>query len=126
MLSLWCFVLPWDAWLLRSSTHHVVNPIQWMYRNLLVLFFMCVVVGIWVFVVALFVYHIFLLSTAQTTWEHLCRDKIDYLKSFPREVLPFSAGGALANAVMFFRRRCRPPPIIWRSTWKLGDEVPFN
>lgn len=34
-------------------------------------------------------YHAYLLCTNQTTWEHQTRNRITYLKPYPRGVLPF-------------------------------------
>ena len=34
-------------------------------------------------------YHTYLLSSGQTTWEHTCRDRITYLKPYERSILPF-------------------------------------
>jgi palmitoyltransferase len=49
---------------------------------------------------------VFLLFTAQTTWEVSSKDKISYLRGVPRNVYPFSRGPARDCADFC----CRPPP----------------
>jgi palmitoyltransferase len=52
---------------------------------------------LWIFLLWLFfmltaglsVYHGYLISTNQTTWEHTRRDQITYLKPYKRGLLPF-------------------------------------
>lgn len=41
---------------------------------------------------ALLIYHTFLISTNQTTWEYTRRDNISYLRIYPKGTYPFSQG----------------------------------
>merc|ERR1712217_218112 len=95
-------------------------------RNWWVAFALLVLALYIVMVVGLLVYHAYLIVTAQTTWEHLCRQDIDYLKPFPRTVFPFSSGGSWANAVAFLGRDRRWHPKEWQFTWQPGQPIPFN
>ena len=58
------------------------------------------------FVGSLFGFHVFLIFTAQTTWEVSSRDKISYLRRVPRNVYPFSQGPARDCANFW----CMAPP----------------
>ncbi|EPR63607.1 DHHC zinc finger domain-containing protein [Toxoplasma gondii GT1] len=60
----------------------------------------------------LLAYHTYLMLSNQTTWEHLHRRRIGYLKHLPKNVFPFSQG-------MDHLR-------VWNFAWNDGDEIPFN
>lgn len=56
----------------------------------------------------LLLYHSLLLVTAQTTWEHMRRPYISYLKYLPIGYNPFSQG-LINNIVEFFCRSDQTP-----------------
>lgn len=126
MLTVWTGMLLWHGCLLVACRDsRPVNPMVWCSRNWWVV---VVVVGLLVHLVligGLWVYHLFLVATGQTTWEHLCRSDIDYLQPFPREVFPFSRG-VRGNCADFLRRQRGAPPREWAFTWQPGQPVPFN
>jgi DHHC palmitoyltransferase len=70
-------------------------------------------------------YHIYLISTAQTTWENLSRLSISYLQDIPFSVCPFSKG-LISNVAEFTNRGSSGVPIKWEPQWKEGDTVPFS
>lgn len=49
----------------------------------------------------LLIYHTMLAATNQTTWEHIRRHRITYLKELPKGMHPFS-NGLVANLKQFF------------------------
>jgi len=126
MLGCYSAVLTWSMHLLFSCAVRTRNPFAWVAKNWKLLGIFALVSFPWVVVVVLFVYHAYLVATAQTTWEHLSRGKIDYLKPFPKSVCPFSAGGPCRNLAAFARRGRGRPPMKWQFTWHPGDPVPFN
>ncbi|ETV92216.1 hypothetical protein H310_13449 [Aphanomyces invadans] len=82
-------------------------------------FMLLIVFGFFVFLIAfgLFCYHVFLITTNQSSWEHAKRSKITYLKDLPLDVLPFSQG-ALMNIWLFLRGR---PRNVW--TYNMETKV---
>lgn len=126
MLMAWCVLLTWYWHILDSCGDGTLDPFGWIANNWYVILMGMILFGYWLMAFLLFGYHLFLVSTAQTTWEHLCRFKIDYLKPFPKDIFPFAAGGALANIDAFMNRSQRPPGKVWNFTWKEGDPQPFN
>ena len=52
----------------------------------------------------LFLYHTLLIVTNQTTWEHMSRHRITYLKYLPAGYNPFSEG-IIKNVVDFYRKK---------------------
>ena len=68
---------------------------------------MCFVLFLFIlFVGSLLGFHVFLIFTAQTTWEVSSREKITYLRRVPRNVYPFSKGPTRDCANFW----CLPPP----------------
>jgi len=126
MLVYWSCMLVWHWQLLRTcGDRRTVNPFVWLAKNWwVVLLHLGLLVHI-VVIGGLWIYHTYLIITAQTTWEHLCRSDIDYLKPFPRTVLPFSRG-LRANVAGFLRRRRGAQPQEWTFTWQPGEPIPFN
>ena len=106
----------WDVWILSKSV--------WQNTGFLFGFYITVL-GLSVFplilVVSLFLYHVYLIITAQTTWEHLSRENITYLQGVPDGVNPFSRG-VLGNIKEFIFRPSNEPPIEWAPTWREGDD----
>ena len=88
-----------------------------------------VLIGVLVFpvivVVGLVAYHTYLISSAQTTWEHLSRANITYYKDIPSSVRLFG-DGVLFNISNFFRRSHSAEPIRWTPKWKVGDKLDFS
>ncbi|ETV74279.1 hypothetical protein H257_11206 [Aphanomyces astaci] len=82
---------------------------QWLRDS--IPFMLLVVFGFLVFLIAfgLLCYHVYLISTNQSSWEHAKRSKITYLKDLPPDVLPFSQG-SLMNTWLFLRGR---PRNVW-------------
>ena len=76
-------------------------------------------------IVLLLLYHVYLVLTAQTTWEHLARDKITYMKGVPSYVRQFSEG-PLLNAYKFFTRWKYNKPIVWVPLWTPGQAIKFS
>mmetsp|Transcript_88656 Transcript_88656/g.275620 ORF Transcript_88656/g.275620 Transcript_88656/m.275620 type:complete len:372 (+) Transcript_88656:156-1271(+) len=126
MLAVWTVVLVWhERLLLTCGDRRVSDPITWCLRSwyaVLLLLGNLMHLGL---VGGLLVYHAYLIATAQTTWEHLSREDIDYLRAFPRTVFPFSRGSC-ANFKAFTQRGRGSPPQEWRFTWRPGQPVPFN
>ena len=70
-------------------------------------------------------FHTYLVMTAQTTWECLSRQYIDYLQPFPSDVNPFSQG-VRKNVMKFLRRRRGRGEgdqkfEMWDFQWKPGE-----
>ena len=75
-----------------------------------------------VFLAGLLAFHLFLITTAQTTYEILKRDSIRYLQGIPDNVAVFGAGGYLLNCAHFF---CVPQMRRDGRGWELptAEEV---
>eukprot|EP00927_Polykrikos_kofoidii_P007503 TRINITY_DN13081_c0_g2_i1.p1 TRINITY_DN13081_c0_g2~~TRINITY_DN13081_c0_g2_i1.p1 ORF type:complete len:345 (-),score=26.48 TRINITY_DN13081_c0_g2_i1:59-1045(-) len=127
MLLVWTVLLIWFWSLLRTTGEpNVVNPFLWVSRSWPSVVMMCIVILYLVFAAGLLVYHTYLIATAQTTWEHLSRRNIDYMRPFPRTVFPFSAG-VRRNFFEFFCHRGRGKrPKEWLYGWHPGEPIPFN
>ena len=78
-----------------------------------------------IIILVLVLYHTYLIFTAQTTWEHLARGNISYLKSVPPSVRIFSRG-VFRNIFDFMTRSSNQKPIKWEPIWMQGDPVPFS
>ena len=76
-------------------------------------------------VCTLSVYHMYLVITCQTTWEHLSKYSISYLQHVPPSVRLFSQGVS-SNIYEFSRRGSSETPIEWTPQWAEGDKVPFS
>ena len=76
-------------------------------------------------VCTLSLYHIYLVVTCQTTWEHLSRYSISYLQHVPSSVRLFSQG-FVNNIYEFCKRGSAADPIEWTPRWREGDKVPFD
>mmetsp|Transcript_27053 Transcript_27053/g.68432 ORF Transcript_27053/g.68432 Transcript_27053/m.68432 type:complete len:346 (+) Transcript_27053:113-1150(+) len=129
MLASWSAVLLWHwslVWSCRTGGggRHASLSV-WFEENWEVVFMLVVGAGFIVMTVGLLVYHSYLMVTSQTTWEHLSRREIDYLRPFPRTVFPFSLG-ALENARRFLTRSRTSAPQDWEFTWERGQPIPFN
>jgi palmitoyltransferase len=108
----------WNASILLR---HLQQPFlhSWKYYTSIGLF---ILGGIFPVVLSngLFVYHLYLTMTAQTTWEHLATDKITYLNKNPpslhRANNPFNKGILNNLAEFWWKRNTRNltiSPIIW-------------
>lgn len=79
------------------------------------------VVFLLIFVIAcpagLLIFHLYMVSSNQTTWEWLSRDKVYYLASLDEEILPFDLG-CFGNLREFFWRMKRSSYF-----WYAPDEV---
>ena len=64
----------------KVMSDHVASV--WMFFCFFLFFFMLLTGG-------LGIYHTYLITTGQTTWEHSRKDSITYLKPYPRGILPF-------------------------------------
>lgn len=78
---LYGYSLRLDEWPDDSKMAGHVGSV-WMFWLFFLVLFMMLTGG-------LCLYHSFLITTAQTTWEHTRRDQISYLKPYPRSLLPF-------------------------------------
>lgn len=125
MLIAWTGVMWWQIHLTFSCTERNPHLLEYLSSNWHILAVASILLGYQAMNVGLLLYHIYLIGTAQTTWEHLCREKIDYLKPFPRGVHPFDAGGFDRNLIALCNRR-RQKPKSWQFTWRPGQPIPFN
>eukprot|EP00397_Hematodinium_sp_SG-2012_P017251 GEMP01017632.1.p1 GENE.GEMP01017632.1~~GEMP01017632.1.p1 ORF type:complete len:316 (+),score=46.15 GEMP01017632.1:54-1001(+) len=124
MLFLLSIALTWYYPLLGSTFVNTNDPFDYLYVNAPRFLIALILFGFWMMVIGLFFYHMFLAFTAQTTWENIRRRSIDYLRDFPREVLPFS-NGALDNLQELCCRE-QEGYIKWKYTWVHGDAIPFS
>ena len=119
MLIVAAACVSWDVCVLAQS--------MWTYPKLQCAFYVSVFsLSIFplILVASLALYHLFLVLSAQTTWEHLARENITYLQPVPDGVNPFSRG-LLTNLAEFFSRNSGcVQPITWTPTWQPGDPQP--
>jgi len=125
MLFLFSTALTWYAPLLSSTYVSYPDPFQSLGNNLQVIALLVLWFGFECMVVCLLFFHIYLVCTAQTTWEYIRRTDIDYLKSFPRDILPFSQGSASNNFEEVINRS-KTGYIRWKYTWQPGNPVPWS
>jgi len=127
MLLVWAVVLIWHWRLLLTCGVTTFNyPIRWVTTNWHVAALIVILFVYLALIVALLIYHTYLIATAQTTWEHMSRESITYLNPFPRTVFPFNQGIA-RNFIDFFSNRGRGKPHReWHFTWQHGQPIPFN
>lgn len=126
MLTVWTALLLWQWYLIRTCLNRKpVNPLTWISRNWWVIVNIATNLVHLILIGGLWIYHLFLVATGQTTWEHLCRENIDYLQPFPQAVHPFSFG-VRQNFVRFFSRSRKTPPQEWSFNWRRGQPIPFR
>ena len=74
---------------------------NWLYKNFVLLFVNFLLIICMLVPVGLFVFHVYLMLTNQTSWEVNKRSKISYLKELPESVFPFSEG-IVKNTIGFW------------------------
>ncbi|CAD8210515.1 unnamed protein product [Paramecium octaurelia] len=77
---------------------------KYQYQYFVILLFGTISFGFGIFTGALFLYHTMLIITGQTTWEHTKRDKITYLKFYPKFYHPYNYGLIRNIRLTFFHR----------------------
>ncbi len=117
MLALASVAVSWDVYILSISVWNHSGFYFALYITSLGLSVFPLVM-----VVSLFLYHLYLVLTAQTTWEHLSRENITYLHRVPDGVNPFSRGLS-GNIAEFTIRPKINTAIDWVPTWRQGDEA---
>lgn len=68
-----------------------IETFPWIVKSLIWAIWL-LILGFILFTSYLAIYHSILISTAQTTWEQMRRERITYLKYLPKGVNPFSKG----------------------------------
>jgi len=79
-------------------------------------------------------YHSYLICTNQTTWEQNKRDRITYIKDYPKNIYPFSEGVIKnikmvffhENKIRFFFMNFINMKLLILRTWKPKDLETLN
>ncbi|CAD8122765.1 unnamed protein product [Paramecium sonneborni] len=77
---------------------------KYQQQYLIILLIGAISFGFGIFTGALLFYHTMLIMTGQTTWEHTQRDKITYLKFYPKFYHPYNYGMFKNIRITFFHK----------------------
>lgn len=115
-----CILLNWSFYISINSIQESSTFISWLKGNYLQLIALILEGFFGLMVSFLLFFHSYLILSNKTTWEHLSRDKISYLKEWPKKLgSPFSKG--LLKNVQFFC--CKPLPKDY-TVWSLPSKIP--
>eukprot|EP00892_Ulva_mutabilis_P005965 jgi/Ulvmu1/3740/UM173_0013.1 len=98
-------LLTWAATQLVSAFHRNGDWEVWVVHQLHLLLAMLALLLFFLFVGGLWLYHVYLALTNQTTYEASFRDRVPYLKDLPEHHLPFSS-----SVIINLRQFCMPDP----------------